>query len=100
MGSPSNSNCFSGDSMEHTYGDMLNILLSLLFPHQQPKPRNHGVSSIICSYNPNVPKIAQKLFKLLEDWGADPQFLEELKRELRESLEADKLDGCAVIYKH
>lgn len=85
--------------MELTYGDMLNILLSLLFPYQQPKPRNNTVAQIICSYNPNVPRVAKKLLKLLEDLGANPQFLEELKKQLQESLEADKLDGCIPIYK-
>ena len=81
-----------------TYGDMLNILLSLLFPHPQPTPRNASVKAIICSYNPNVTRISRRLFDFLESLGADKNFLERLRKELEESLKKDKLDGCVAIY--
>ena len=82
-----------------TYGDMLNILLSLLFPSPPPTPRNPRVKQVICFYNPNVPRIGQKLFNFLESLGADKEFLEKLKKELEESLENDRKIGCIPVYK-
>ena len=82
-----------------SYGDMLNILLSNLFPYPQPTPRNQHVEQIVCSYNPNIKIITDKLFQLLKEWGADPHFLNELRNELEESLRRDRLDGCVPIYR-
>ena len=81
-----------------TYGDMLNILLSNLFPSSNPAPRNKHVSAILCSYNPRAEQYAQRLFKLLREWGADPRFLRELEEEFKKSVEEDKRDGCIPIY--
>ena len=82
-----------------SYGDMLNILLSNLFPNPQPTPRSANVEQIICSYNPNVVMVSKKLFKFLESLGDDKTFMESLKKELEESLRRDRLDGCVVIYR-
>ena len=82
-----------------TYGDMLNILLSLLFPASPPTPRNSRVKQVICFYNPNVPRVASKLFSFLETLGADKKFLETLKKELSKSLDWDRRIGCIPVYK-
>ena len=77
--------------MNLNHGEMLDVVLGYLFPATNREDR-------VCENLKKEFLVAEKVFNLLRQEGANPQRLAELQRQFYASLKTDWLAPCVKIY--